>query len=110
MLMNAFFFTLEPQIAVIGVEEGAVRVIDFRLPPADSGVVSWREFGDSCIVGTTLRYDRTVVAGSSNGKIRFFDLRTRAPTKTVDTLLDVTAFSAHPHLPYFAWYVMSKTE
>ncbi len=99
-------FKLEPHLAVLGLEEGAVRLLDFRLPPAECGVVTWREFGESWIVGATLRYDRTVVAGSANGRIRFFDLRSRAPTKTVDTSTDITAFTVHPHLPYCARYVI----
>jgi len=89
-------------LALLGLEEGAVRLLDFRLPPSECGVVNWREFGESWIVGATLRYDRTVVAGSANGKIRFFDLRSRNPTKTVETATDITALAIHPHLPYFA--------
>lgn len=89
---------------MLGLEEGAVRLLDFRLPPADCGVVTWREFGESWIVGATLRYDRSVVAGTAGGRIRFFDLRSRAATKTVDTAIDITALSIHPHLPYFARY------
>jgi len=79
-------------------------LIDVRLPQSECGVVTWREFDESWIVGATLRYDRTVVAGSANGKIRFFDLRSRAPTKTIDTSVDITALSVHQHLPYFARY------
>ncbi|XP_021951380.1 regulatory-associated protein of mTOR isoform X2 [Folsomia candida] len=92
----------EPQLAVLGMEEGAVRLIDFRLPPAECGVVTWREFGDGWIVGATLRYDRTVVAGNANGRVRFFDLRSKSPTKTCETGTDITALAIHPHLPYFA--------
>ncbi|CAG7784958.1 unnamed protein product [Allacma fusca] len=92
----------EPHLAVLGLEEGVVRLIDFRLPPAESGIVTWREFGESWVVAAGLRHDRSVVAGSANGKIRFFDLRSRSATKTVDTSMDITALAIHPNLPYFA--------
>lgn len=97
-----FNLKIEPNLVVLGLEEGAVRVIDVRLPQSDCGVVTWREFGDSWIVGASLRYDRTIVAGNTTGRVRFFDLRSRTATKTIDTATDITAFAVHPHMSYFA--------
>jgi len=93
----------EPNVFVIGGEDGSVRLLDLRVPPSECVTTTWRDFNTSSPIQTVrLRHDRSVVAGCNNGRVRFFDLRSKSPTKTIDTTVDVTVLDIHPNLPYFA--------
>ncbi|ODM94118.1 Regulatory-associated protein of mTOR [Orchesella cincta] len=100
----------EPNVFVIGGEDGSVRLLDLRVPPSECVTTTWRDFNaNSSIQNVRLRHDRSVVAGCSNGRVRFFDLRSKSPTKTIDTTVDVTVLDIHPNLPYFAIGTASST-
>ncbi|CAL8124186.1 unnamed protein product [Orchesella dallaii] len=100
----------EPNVFVIGGEDGSVRLLDLRVPPSECVTTTWRDFNaNSSIQNVRMRHDRSVVAGCSNGRVRFFDLRSKSPTKTIDTTVDVTVLDIHPNLPYFAIGTASST-
>lgn len=84
------------------MEEGSVKVLDTRIASPNAVVTSWRDFGDAWVVGAGLRYDRTIIAGGSSGRLQFYDLRSRTITKTIESGMDMTAFDIAPNLPYVA--------
>lgn len=91
---------------MLGGEDGSVRLLDFRVPVSETITSTWRDFqsvpsGNNAVQCVRLRHDRSVVAGSANGRVRFFDLRSKSPTKTIETTMDVSAVDVHPNLPYF---------
>lgn len=103
---------------VLGGEHGSVHLVDLRLPPQECLTSLWMteqqqqqqhppgstssSLHNHAVLSARLRHDRTIVAGYGSGRIKFWDIRSRAQTKTVDiTANDVATVDIHPNLPYF---------
>ncbi|KZF19270.1 WD-repeat protein Mip1 [Xylona heveae TC161] len=91
-------------VFIAGFGDGAVRVYDQRLRPAEAMVKVWRDH-KQWITNVHMQRGgmRELISGSRNGDVKLWDIRMDAPLRTIKTTNDVLrSLSVHEHAPVFA--------
>ena len=98
---------------VTGFANGVIRVFDKRVSEKDSTVISftprlksWPEHSQSIISLSIPDHQNTIVSGSSDGFVKFWDLRnttTESSFNSFDTRTNaMSSFAVHNYAPLFA--------
>ena len=102
---------VEANLFIAGFGNGSVRAYDQRLPTRESMVMDWvdrKSHHKSWVVGVHLQRGglRELISAESNGGIRLWDLRMRAPLAKLEgkssTPRNTRTLSVHEHAPVFA--------
>lgn len=94
---------VQGDIFAAGYGDGAVRVFDQRLKPAQSQVRVWREH-KQWITNVHMQRggQRELVSGSRNGEVRMWDIRMEASVGEVRAPGVMRTLGVHEHAPVFA--------
>ena len=90
---------------VIGCGDGSVRLFDRRLPPTEAKVLTWREHS-SWVLGAYFKKSKSsynLITSSTNGDVKFFDLRKNSTTHSIQATHGITTFVVHESADIFAW-------
>ncbi|CAG8949534.1 hypothetical protein HYFRA_00007766 [Hymenoscyphus fraxineus] len=91
---------------VAGYGDGALRVFDLRIKPAESMVKKWKDDADPNWIKSVHMQrggQRELVSASHNGKVKLWDIRMDKPLKVFRTTNDgLKTASTHEHCPVFA--------
>ena len=87
-----------------GYGDGAVRVFDQRLKPAEAMVKVWRQHKQWITKVHMQRGGlRELVSGSRNGEIKLWDMRIDEPLSNITATRDtLRTLSVHEHAPVLA--------
>ncbi|KAI9833336.1 MAG: hypothetical protein M1819_003731 [Sarea resinae] len=91
-------------VFVAGFGDGAVRVYDQRMKPAEAMVKVWRDH-KQWISNVHMQRGglRELVSGSRNGDVKLWDIRMDLPLRTIKATSSVLrSLSVHEHAPVFA--------
>ena len=96
----------EMHLICAGCKDGTVRVFDKRIH--ESKIMTFREHGSNIVHAHIFSENDkhvSVISGSSNGEIRFWDKRILSSIKNMQISQTLTAMSVHSAADVFAWYV-----
>ncbi|KAI9787257.1 MAG: hypothetical protein M1835_002832 [Candelina submexicana] len=91
-------------VFVAGFGDGAIRVYDQRLKPAEAMVKVWKHH-KQWITNVHMQRGglRELISGSRNGDIKLWDIRTNPPIRDITATRDtLRSLSVHEHAPIFA--------
>jgi len=91
-------------LLVAGLGDGSVRIYDRRLPPDDCRVMTLREHeGWVLKVFLSKRNEGSILSGSVDGDIKFWESRMTSSVKTIsNTLAKLTSLDFHQHTDLIA--------
>uniref|UniRef100_A0A336KI03 CSON003958 protein n=1 Tax=Culicoides sonorensis TaxID=179676 RepID=A0A336KI03_CULSO len=78
-----------------GCNDGSIRLFDSRLPPNSCRIATYCEYNQSVLTVCLRRDCESMVAASTSGNIRLFDIRSKKSVMSWNTVPDVTSVAIH---------------